>query len=343
VGDSQVGDIFFVSLKWPKGLRHLIYFFKLLRLGRKSDVILAADSSFGAATIAAIASWFLRKKFIVRVTGDYAWEQGMQRFGVKDLIDEFQTKKYGWRVQFLRICQKLVVKNAVTVIAPSEYLKKIVVGWGVPPEKVGVIYNGTDIHQGSPSINSGTNILFPERSEAESKGYTIISAGRLVPWKGFEVLIEAVAELRQEIPEIKLVIIGSGPDEQKLKVLSSKLEVNGNIIFKGSLSKEDLASQIKSADIFILNTAYEGFSHQIIEAMAMGVPVVTTNVGGNPEIIKDGENGLLVGYNDREAIKAAILKLYKDRELGARLGRNGAESAEQYSVEAMLDNLTKVL
>ncbi len=331
-GASDEQNIFAVSNFWPKGLRHLIYFFKLLQLARKSDVVLAADSSFGAATVAALVCRLIGKKLLVRVTGDYTWEQGVQRFGVKDLIDAFQTKKYGWSVGFLRWAQRLAVRSASIVIAPSEYLRGLAIGWGALPEKVRVINNAVDWPRGVGLIKTD-----------EGRFYKIISAGRLVLWKGFEVLIDAVAELKTEIPEIKLTIVGSGPEEenQKSKIENQKLE--DAVFLAGSLAKPDLAVKIASADVFVLNTAYEGFSHQIVEAMSLGVPVITTNVGGNPEIIKDGENGLLVGYNDKAALKAAILKLYQNRDLAARLGRNGAESVKKYSVEAMLESLTKLL
>lgn len=321
--DGAVG----VSNFWPKGLRHLIYFWKLLRLAKKNDAVLAADSSFGAATIAALVCRLTGKKLLVRVTGDYAWEQGVQRFGVRDLIDTFQSKKYGWRVSFLRWAQKFSVKSATTVIAPSEYLRRLAIGWGADPEKVKVINNAVDL----PQISEGG---YSERSE---EFYKIISAGRLVPWKGFEVLIEAVSELRSEIPEIKLIIIGSGPEESYLKAISYKLK--SDVKFTGSISKDKLVERIENSNIFVLNTAYEGFSHQIVEAMSLGAPVITTNVGGNPEIIKDGENGLLVGYNDKEAIKNAILKLYRNKDLALRLAKKGAEDTKRYSVEVMIGKI----
>jgi len=337
------GLLYCVSNRWPKGLRHLIYFLKLLFLGRKYDLILAADSSFGAATIAVFAARLIGKKVIVRVTGDYAWEQGMQRFGVKDLIDEFQNKKYGLSVQLLKKLQSYAVRKASVVIAPSEYLKKMAVGWGAGLEKVNVIYNAVDI----PPLNPPPSRKGEERGGAN---FLIISAGRLVPWKGFDILIEAVAELRQDIPEIKLIIVGSGPDKKRLaSVIASNPPIYpigyiggearqsyDNFLLIDSLPKFDLAKKIIASDVFVLNTAYEGFSHQIVEAMSLGVPVITTKVGGNPEIIRDGENGLLIGYNDKEALKQAILKLYKDRELVSRIGKNGEESARKFTKEAML-------
>jgi glycosyltransferase involved in cell wall biosynthesis len=344
------GLLYYVSTRWPKGIRHIVFLYKLIFLAAKSDVVLVADSSFGAATIAAIACRLLGKKFIIRVTGDYAWEQGVQRFGVKDLIDEFQKKKYGFFVQALRYAQRFAVKTATVIIAPSEYLRRLTIGWGALPEKVVVINNAVDLpHLNPPPASRGRKpASFPPPSvEGGGVGggssFVVISSGRLVPWKGFDVLIDAVSELQKDIPEIKLVIVGSGPEKQKiLSSLSQRGRSEVGVLID-SLPKSELAKKISESDVFVLNTAYEGFSHQIVEALSLGVPVIATNVGGNPEIIKDGENGLLVGYNDKEAIKNAILRLYKNRDLAACLGQKGAEDAKKHSKEAMLDKLIAVL
>ncbi len=91
-GSASYSSPLVKELSWPKGIRHFIYFLKTLWLGRKQDLILAADFSFGAAFVPMIAAKILRKKFLIRVTGDYTWEQGVQRFEVKDLMDDFQKK-----------------------------------------------------------------------------------------------------------------------------------------------------------------------------------------------------------------------------------------------------------
>src|SRR3989344_5786101 len=280
-GEPKSGDpdnLKRISRHWPKGIRHFIYFWQVLRLGKKADVIFAQDP-VSAGLPAMLAAKILRKRFILKVVGDYAWEQGLQRFGARDLINDFQTKKYGWQIEVLRKIQSWVAKNADLVIVPSKYLKKIVSGWGVKDDKIKVIYNGVDL---------------PEL-KFTAKEKLIISAGRLVPWKGFEALLEAFSVLIKDFPDWKLAIIGAGPELNKLKVESGKLKVSDKVIFTGALPKSELNDYLSRASIFALNTGYEGFSHQIVEAMVAGLPVLTTGVGGNPEIIEDGKNGLLAG------------------------------------------------
>ena len=327
------GSIYVISNSWPKGIKHFLYFLKLLEIGRRSDLILVADSSFGAAFISVIAGKILRRKIIVRVTGDYAWEQGVQRFGVKELIDDFQNKNYSLPVELLRKCQSFAVRNADLVIAPSRYLKKITEGWGVSGDKIKVIYNAVDLPDFKLSKEEARQVL-------GVSGKIIISAGRLVPWKGFEMLIQAIVEAEGVIPDIKLYIIGDGPEEGNLKAQSLKLKAN--IFFTGTLSKDKLMQYLKAADLFALNSSYEGFSHQIIEAMSIGLVVAAADVGGNPEVIKSGENGFLFGYNDKRAIIDILISFFQDSAGKQALGRAAQKTVAQFSQDKMLQSLNNL-
>jgi len=319
-GESAANDsikIVKVSRKIPWGLRHLDYFWKVYCFGRESDIIFAQDA-VSAGLPALLAAKILRKKFILKVVGDYAWEQGFLRFGVKDLPDDFQNKKYGFSVGLLRFIQRKVCKNADYIITPSFYLKKIVSGWNIEENKIKVIYNAVDI----PEINLS-------KEEARKKliysgninDKIIISIGRDVPWKGFTELGAVRDELKKEIPDIKLIIIG------KDKILP----------------REAIFLSLRAADIFVLNTGYEGLSHQILEAMAVGVPVVTTNVGGNPELIKDGRNGLLVRYNDKEGLKNAIKKVLFNEVDVAGFVKKSRDFVGSFTEEKMISELIGVL
>ena len=333
-GKGSDENVRYVSRKIPKGLRHLIYFSKVIKLGKKADFILAADSSFGAAFIAALASKILKKKFIVRVTGDYAWEQGVQRFGVKDLMDDFQSRRYGMAVELLRKFQKSTAKTANIVIAPSQYLKSIVVGWGINEDKIKVVYNAVRITK--PDLS---------KEEARSKlglsGKVLVSAGRLVPWKGFDILIEAVAELAKKIEDVRLIVVGDGPEHQKLKAQTEKLGVD--VLFTGSLPKDTLLEYLIAGDVFVLNTAYEGLSHQILEAMKLGLPIITTDVGGNPEIIKHNKSGILVEYNNKKQLIEAVDNVLHDEAFQDRLAHGAMAKAAEFTKEHMINNLKKLL
>ena len=298
-----------VSRSWPRGLRHFIYFLSCLRLGRKVDLIFALDP-ISAGFPAVLAARLLGKKFFVRVAGDWAWEQGFQRWGVKELLDDFQKKHYGFPVEFFRYFQKLTVRLADQIVVPSFYLKRIVTGWGMPEEKIKVIYNAFT------PVRYGTSPPDGEAGPPQEK--IIISAGRDVPWKGFTLLKEAVEELRVEGEPVRLVIATDWP-------------------------KERLWQELRAADIFVLNTGYEGLSHQILEAMSFSLPVITTNVGGNREIISDGVNGLLVPYNNKPLLKEKIKLLLANPQLAGRLGEAGKETLVKFAPERMFKELSSLL
>jgi len=161
----------------------------------------------------------------------------------------------------------------------------------------------------------------------------------LVPWKGFATLIETIKKLSEEINDLRLVIVGDGPDRS---VLADLAKINGlerSIIFTGQLSKHEVAAYMKAADLFVLNTAYEGLSHVLIEAIRAGLPIVTTSVGGNPELIEKYARGVMVTYDDKPELAEAI-KL-------ARVTAGQVSGAEnllaQFDYDFMISRISELL
>lgn len=329
-------NIYVVSSFLPKGLRHIIYFLKVIYLGFFSDIIFSADSSFGAAWVSALANIIIRKKFIVRVTGDYAWEQGVQRYKVSDSMDAFQVKKYGSRVGLLRWSQKFALRRADLVIAPSEYLKKIIIGWGIAENKISVIYNGIAIND-----KPAAKVLVPGQSA--DRPVQIISAGRLVPWKGFSVLLDCLADFKAEGVPVNLIIAGDGPDYARLSNKIKSSDLGRNVSMAGPVSQAELHKMLSEADIFVLNSGYEGLSHQIIEAMSFGLPIIASDVGGNPEVVQNGRNGFLILYNDKKQLELNLLKLIKDPNLRQKMGALSWEIAHKFDRTFMLSEVVKKL
>jgi len=324
----------------PKVLRHIVYFIRTLWLGGNADIIFAQDPVSVGYPVA-IAAKILRKRFILKIVGDYAWEQGTQRFGAKEMLDDFLHRKYGWRVEFLRKIQKFVSNRAAKIIVPSEYLKRVVTKWGIDPEKISVVYNAFDMLEvGNEKLEVSKELA---RAELGLDGKVLVSAGRLVPWKGFDLLIEVVMDLLISYPEIKLVIIGDGPKREALERKAYGLKLMANVVFTGALPREKLLKYLIAADAFVLNTAYEGMSHQILEAMSLGVPIVTTDAGGNSELIKDGESGFLVKFNDKKVLIEKISQLLSDNNLANLFADKAKKKAEEFSLPRMINETIKVL
>ena len=320
--------------KYWKGVAHLVYFFLLLRRGRKADVIFAQDPvSVGLPAV--LAAMVLRKKFLLKVVGDYAWEQATQRFGYFGRLEEFQTAEVGMRAGMLRAVERWVTRRAIRVVVPSKYLAGIVSAWGIPKERITVIYNGVGI----PKIGLKQVI----RGLLRFQGRLVISVGRLVPWKGFAALIRVHARLAKSMPDLQLLIVGDGPDRQKLEDLAQSLGIGGSVVFTGALTREILLRYIRAADVFVLNTSYEGFSHLLLEVSLVGAPIVTTAIGGNPELIEHAGNGFYVAPDDEQAIEKRVAELLVDAGLRARIAVNAKRKAEKFSISRMLDEMAILL
>lgn len=325
-------------IAYPKGISHLIYFLKIFFGALQADIVYAQDPvSVGLPSL--IAAKILRKRFFLKIVGDYAWEQGSQRSGITDLLDSFstETEKYPFLVRALKKIQLLVANNADTIIVPSNYLKQIVTNWGIhDPAKIKVIYNAFN----EPHIDGDKITL---RKKLNFTGPIITSAGRLVPWKGFDTVISLMPEIAKQVPGVHLFIAGDGPDKAYLQETIKKAGAEKFVTLTGKMPQKDLFEYIKASDLFVLNTSYEGFSHQILEVLALGTPLITTRAGGNVEIIESEKNGILVEYNDTEKLLSTITQVLTSPDLAQKFTRNGREKLGEFTEERMLSGLIEQL
>ncbi len=352
-----------------KGWHYFKYFFKLLRLAFKCDVIYA-QGPISSGLPAVVVAFLLRKKVVVKVVGDYAWEQYMNKQVKLSIsktisIDEFQKrqeKKFDKKIELLKWIEKKVCNKADKVIVPSRYLKNIVQGWGVKEHKVNVIYNSINLMDKFGAIDK---VNARKKLGFNSNDFIVISVGRPVSWKGFGMLAIVSSELIEEenIP-LKLRLLGVDNVSQLNRLI--KLYEDQVVYENQPLSNSDKVVRVLkvedikdfpagiqpklkvyeyllAADLFVLNTAYEGLPHTILEAMDAGVPVVTTNMCGNPEVVTDGYNGLLIEYNNKEQLKEVILKLYNNRELCHKLVANSKKVLEKFTFNKMISDTIKTL
>ncbi len=321
--------------KIPKGLRHWNYFLKVLFLAKKNNIIFALNA-VSAGVPAMYAAKITKKKFFVKIVGDAAWERAINKGKTSLLLNDFQGSKKSGLIGMLHNLQCKVCNSADGIIVHSEYLADIVHGWGIPKEKIKVIYNGVDFR---PSDMT--------KEEARRKigifGHSILSIGRLVPWKGFRMLIKIMPKLFEINQAFRLIIVGDGPDREILVSMIRNLGLEKKVFLVGRKSQSELAIYLAAADMFVLDTGYEGFSHQILEAMVAGVPVITTAVGGNKEIIDQGENGFMVRYNDEFNLIEAIRSLWQSPELQKEFIAKGKEAARKFNADRMLNETVKIL
>jgi len=326
-----------ISRKIPWGIKHIIYFLSVLRLAKSSNVIYVQNAT-STGFPATFASRILHKKLILKIVGDAAWERARSKGLTEDTIDMFQSKHYGFGIGFLKKIQKYVAGNADKIIVPSIYLKNIVREWGIDGGKIYVIYNALE-----PAEPRGSVTKEDLKQKTGLEGDVILSVGRLVPWKGFGELIEIMPYIIRYNPRFRLVIVGEGPLREDLQLKITGLGLDGKVKLAGSIEHGELFFYFRAADIFVLNSSYEGLSHVLLEAMMAGVPVIATNVGGNPEVIEDGTNGFLVEHNNAEELQEKIFRLWGDKELQSTFITNSREKLKQFSFYKMVAETINVL
>jgi glycosyltransferase involved in cell wall biosynthesis len=319
--------------KYPKIIRHVVYGWLLYRSVRGVSSIIALDP-VSVGIPARIVAFLTRTPFVIKVVGDYAWEQASQRFGYTGTLESFQEASVPFVPRMLRTLEHVVTRTAHRVIVPSRYLASIVTSWGVDPKRIQVIYNGVSIG------DVGTRETI--RGMLHFEGELILSVGRLAPWKGFDVLIKVFARLRKKRKALKLFIAGSGPDLARLETVAERERVAEHVIFAGAVDHGALMRYIRAADVFVLNTSYEGFSHLLIETMAVGTPIVTTHVGGNPEAITNNQNGFLVAPNDMMALESRITRLLDDHVLTERIVSAARTKVAEFTDERTLDETAQL-
>ncbi|MEZ6064835.1 MAG: glycosyltransferase [Planctomycetaceae bacterium] len=155
-----------------------------------------------------------------------------------------------------------------------------------------------------------------------------ISVARLSQIKDFPTLLRGVAKVITQVPDFRLRIVGDGPERLRLERLTDELSLRGHVEFLGE--RNDVPELLRDAGFFVSSTKSEGVSLTLLEAMAVGLPVLTTSVGGNPEVVADGETGRLVEPLNPDAIAAGMLEMLRDRDEWPLLGRNGRERVEEH-------------
>ena len=231
--------------------------------------------------------------------------------------------------------RKKYLNHIDAVVAISEGVKKVLVESGLSPEMVEVIPSGIDFTPYQEALSS--DYLRREFAFAEDD-FLVGMVAHLADHKGHKYLIRAAKILKEQTSKIKIIIVGEGPLKLELTKEARDSEVDDFVFFLGF--REDVPRILSSLDLFVLSSYLEGMGTSIMDAMACRLPVVATRTGGIPEVVTHGETGILVPPRNPSALAKAILKLYKDRELAARLGERGYRVVHRkFSSEAMADKM----
>jgi len=304
---------------------HILFFLKLLSLSFWADVLYATDT-WSVGYFAYLIKKLTGKKYILRFAGDSAWDRASAAGWTKDYLTEFQAKTYGPKIERLKRRRTLILTQADRVIAVSCFLADHAERIGVPKGKLDVIYNSVDFIDAPGSTEAGKRV----KDDCGPGAKVMLTIGRLIPGKGVAGIIKLIPGLIEKVGKIVFLVAGDGPELRNLESLAESLGIRDKIRFLGRVDHDDIMGYLKASDIFVLNTEHEGLSHTVLEAMKAGIPVVTTRVGGNPETIKDGVDGLLVEFNDTDRMRDAIIKVLSDEELAKLLVENAHESLKKF-------------
>jgi len=271
-----------------------------------------------------------KKKVPLIVTYHGDWEAGygglIRRIGVV-----FHNK---YLVDKLLSYADVIISPSQYYIGRSRFLRRY-------KDKIVVIPNGINLDGfGTPYSKEE----YKEKLRLPVDEKVILFVGNLSPYKGPDILVRAISKVIKHVPDAKLIFVGKGVMKKELEMLSKNLGIKENVRFTGFIDDNLKLFYYKAADVFCLPSMMrtECYPLVILEAMACNLPIVASNIGGIPDAVKNGENGLLVSPKDPEALSDAIIYLLENEEVRERMGRNGRKKVERYSWEKIAEETEKI-
>jgi glycosyltransferase involved in cell wall biosynthesis len=318
--------VHWVSRRLPKGVVHARALAAIAAHACTSDVVYTT----GMFARSAAACTLTRTPSVVKLTGDPAFERMRWRGTFTGGLEDFQGGARGLEAAGLRALRSGTLRAATRIVCPSAYLRDAVISWGVPAERVTVL----------PNPVPGARVVDREAARRRlgvDSQVLLAFAGRFGAQKSLDVALDAVAAAEN----VTLLLAGEGDDESELRRRAEPLGERAR--FLGPLTRDDVLELFAAADASVLSSAWENLPHAVLESLAVGTPVLATAVGGVPELVEDGVNGLLVPAGDRAAFGAAVARFATDATLRERLRHGAAASVERFAPEHVYAELEAIL
>ena len=230
------------------------------------------------------------------------------------------------------------------IIAPAHEVADSLKKWFfINQDKVAVIYNCVDLNRFKPDETARQRIIDKYPQLLGQK--TILFMSHVTPQKGLHLLIKLLPSLMASEKNISLLVVGGGSFLEEAKKLAIQLGVANQVIFAGMIDIEMLPDYINAADLFVLPTLrLEGLPLSLLEAMACKIPIITTNIGGNASVVKDGVNGILVQPGDMNSLRNNIKLLLNNKELSNHMAKNGYNIVRKdFSMDGMIDRYENLM
>jgi glycosyltransferase involved in cell wall biosynthesis len=307
------------SMLRPAGLWRLLRLVRLLRASRP-DVLHLHLIGFGGGR------WALLGAILARVPA------------IVCTIHVAPRERQGWKT---RLGRALLTPCVDRYIAVSQASKDRLVSFlGMPPASLVVVPNAVELGRFDDAPAESARSAIRRQWEIPPDAPVLGVLARLAPQKGLTYLISAMPAILAEHPDVYALVVGEGYLRPDLEAQARSLGVDGRVMFVGY--HQNVVEYLQASDLFVLPSLYEGMPLSILEAMGAGLPVAATAVDGTPEVVLDGETGLLVPPEDPPALARAVNRLLADRALAARMGQAGQARADRFSEGALLDRVGAV-
>ncbi len=321
----------------PLPIRYLKAFFAVLREAQGKDVVYVQEH---LALLHVLAAKLRGVPTVIRIMVDGAWEISHRKGWIDgDDIVTFEGKQYGPRVRLARFLQRRWWGWCTAIISCSDFLRRILVDrYDVENDKVHMIHNA---HHGKQpeDVPQTPQEARAELNLPEGPKY-LLTICRLMVWKRVDGILNALRGLPQNV---HLLVAGDGEMEMEWRGLASELGLEGRVRFLGNVPHDQIPLYIRAADVFVLNSEYEGLSHTLIEVQTLGTAIVCTGVCGNPEVVEHEVSGLLVPPRDDAALREALRRLLEDRDMRQRFISAGYERAKSFVRETTFAEVERVL
>jgi glycosyltransferase involved in cell wall biosynthesis len=251
------------------------------------------------------------------------------------VITTVHGKNYYWEKKRRRAAYRVVSRFSKMVAVSEDMGRFLAKEVGISKRRITTIYNGVDFkgHNGSPS--SRVAAATREALSIPAQSPIIATVGRLVAVKDHSTLLKAAVKVIRSCPAVIFLICGDGELRGRLENEARELGIAENVRFAGF--RNDIFDLLQISDVYVCSSLSEGLSLSILEAMAAGKPVIATNVGGNPEVVVNGETGILVPPQDPEILASRIVSLLRDKPLSQQFGLKGQwRTDEKFSYERMV-------
>lgn len=296
----------------------------------KDLIIYSFKAYFFARKLMKREKYDMAQAFFTVPSGAVAWKL-RREFGIPYIVSlrgsdvPGYSDRFGFLYPFLRPVARAIWRHATAVVSSSQGLKELALRTS-PRQGIGIVPNGVDVKHFVPASE--------KRVQSARTLRLTLGASRVTDRKGIQYLIEAIDSLKSEYVFL-LTVIGEGNAKAHLERMVRDLGLESRINFVGRIPREETLPYYQEADVFVLPSLNEGMSNAMLEALACGLPIITTRTGGAEELVREGENGFIVKHGDAQDLARALRIVAKDAILRESMGNASRSMAESMSWESV--------